>query len=132
MNGKKIGPVPRSKNEVVWKAFRKSFNSFYDNKSAFFKQINNERKANLIIKEDICKRAEEVKDSEDLNFATNELKKLQREWKEVGPVPDKVSNVIWKRFRAACDEFFEKKQKAFEGKKEEEVKKLRNQGIVDR
>mgnify|MGYP000846961117 CR=1 FL=1 len=121
---KKIGPVPRSKNEVVWKAFRKSFNSFYDNKSAFFKQINNERKANLIIKEDICKRAEEVKDSEDLNFATNELKKLQREWKEVGPVPDKVSNVIWKRFRAACDEFFEKKQKAFEGKKEEEVKNL--------
>jgi len=121
---KKIGPVPRSKNEVVWKAFRKSFNNFYDNKSAFFKQINNERKANLIIKEDICKRAEEVKDSEDLNFATNELKKLQREWKEVGPVPDKVSNAIWKRFRAACDEFFEKKQKAFEGKKEEEVQNL--------
>jgi len=53
-----------------------------------------------------------------------ELKKLQREWKEVGPVPDKVSNAIWKRFRAACDEFFEKKQKAFEGKKEEEVQNL--------
>ncbi|MFT7591828.1 MAG: hypothetical protein ACI9UJ_001757, partial [bacterium] len=121
---KKIGPVPRAKNEVTWKAFRKSFNTFYDIKSAFFKQINNERKANLIIKEDICKRAEEVKDSEDLNFATNELKKLQSEWKDVGPVPDKVSNAMWKRFRAACDTFFERKQKAFEGKKEEETKHL--------
>lgn len=121
---KKIGQVPRAKNDEVWKAFRKSFNTFYDNKSAFFKQINNERKANLIIKEDICKRAEEVKESEDLNFATNELKKLQREWKDVGPVPDKVSNAIWKRFRAACDEFFSRKQKAFEGKKDEEVKNL--------
>jgi hypothetical protein len=121
---KKIGQVPRAKNDEVWKAFRKSFNTFYDNKSAFFKQINNERKANLIIKEDICKRAEEVKTSEDLLFATNELKKLQREWKDVGPVPDKVSNAIWKRFRAACDEFFERKQKAFEGKKDEEVKNL--------
>lgn len=121
---KKIGQVPRAKNEEIWKAFRKPFNTFYDNKSAFFKQINNERKANLIIKEDICKRAEDVKDSEDLVYATNELKKLQREWKEVGPVPDKVSNAIWKRFRAACDEFFDKKQKAFEGKKDEEVKNL--------
>ncbi len=121
---KKIGQVPRAKNDEIWKAFRKSFNTFYDNKSTFFKQINNERKANLIIKEDICKRAEEVKDSDDLNFATNELKKLQREWKDVGPVPDKVSNAIWKRFRAACDDFFNRKQKAFEGKKDEEVKNL--------
>ncbi len=117
---KKIGQVPKAKNEEIWKAFRKSFNTFYDNKSNYFKQINNERKANLIIKEDICKRAEEVKDNEDFKFATNELKKLQREWKEVGPVPDKVSNAIWKRFRAACDEFFNKKQEKFAGRKEEE------------
>jgi hypothetical protein len=121
---KRIGQVPKAQNEEVWKKFRKAFNTFYDNKSNFFKQLNKERKANLILKEDICKRAEEVKDSEDMNFATNELKKLQREWKEIGPVPEKVSNAVWKRFRAACDEFFDKKQKAFEGKKEEENQNL--------
>ena len=121
---KKIGQVPKAQNEEVWKRFRKSFNTFYDNKSNYFKQVNKERKANLILKEEICKRAEEIKDSEDLNFATNELKKLQREWKEIGPVPEKVSNAIWKRFRAACDEFFNRKQKAFEGRKEEETQNL--------
>lgn len=130
---KKIGQVPKAQNDEVWKKFRKSFNTFYDNKSSFFKQLNNERKANLILKEEICKRAEEVKDSEDLNFATNELKKLQREWKEIGPVPEKVSNAIWKRFRAACDEFFNKKQKAFEGKKEEEKENLtQKQGLISK
>lgn len=121
---KKIGQVPKAKNDEVWKAFRKSFNTFYENKSEYFKEIHKERKANLIVKEDICKRAEELKDSEDLNYATNEVKKLQKEWKEVGPVPDKVSNAIWKRFRAACDELFDKKQQAYAGRKEEETKNL--------
>jgi Domain of Unknown Function (DUF349) len=121
---KKIGPVPKSVNESVWKKFRGSFNTFYQNKSHYFKEIHKERKANLILKEDICKRAEEIKDSEDFALATNELIKLQKEWKEIGAVPEKVSNAIWRRFRKACDEFFERKNKKFASKREEESKNL--------
>lgn len=127
---KTIGQVPKNKNEKVWKEFRTSFNTFYGNKSEYFKQIHKERKANLILKEDIVKRAEELKDSEDLVFATKELIKLQKEWKEIGPVPDKVSNALWKKFRGSCDFFFNRKQKQFEGKKEEETENLNRKKVL--
>lgn len=116
--------MPRAQSDEVWKKFRKSFNTFYDEKSNFFKQLMKDRKANLVIKEDICKRAEELKDSDDLNFATNELKKLQREWQEVGPVSEKISNAIWKRFRTACDFVFSKKEEEFKNRKGIETENL--------
>lgn len=130
---KKIGPVPKSKSDETWKKFRKAFNSFYDNKSAFFKEINKERKANLILKEDICKRAEEIKSTDDFKLGTSELIKLQKEWKEIGPVPDRVSNAIWKRFRAACDEFFAKKEASFADKIKEEEQNLEiKKGLIEK
>lgn len=122
---KKIGPVPKSNNDAVWKSFRGSFNTFYLNKSQYFKQQYKERKANLILKEDICQKAEELKDSEDFNYATNEIIKLQKEWKEIGPVPEKISNAVWRRFRAACDTFFERKNKKYASRKEEETDNLK-------
>jgi len=122
---KKIGPVPKSNNDQVWKSFRGSFNTFYLNKSQYFKQQYKERKANLILKEDICQKAEELKDSEDFNYATNEIIKLQKEWKEIGPVPEKISNAVWRRFRAACDTFFERKNKKYASRKEEETDNLK-------
>lgn len=127
---KKVGPVPKTKNDDIWKRFRAEFNTFYKNRSAYFKQLNNERKANLILKEDLCKRAEELKDSTDFAFATKELIKLQEEWKKVGPVPDKVNNKIWKRFRGACDIFFEKKKASYEEKNKEEIDNLKGKKAV--
>jgi len=121
---KKVGPVPKANNDTIWKAFRAEFNTFYKNKSEYFKQINNERKANLILKEDLCKRAEEMKDSSDFGQATKEIIKLQDEWKKVGPVPDKVNNKIWKRFRTACDVFFDKKKASYEDRNKEEIENL--------
>jgi len=130
---KKIGPVPKAKSDETWKKFRKAFNTFYDNKSAFFKEINNERKANLILKEDICKRAEEIKSTDDFKLGTSELIKLQKEWKEIGPVPDRVSNAIWKRFRSACDEFFARKEASFADKIKEEEQNLEvKKGLIEK
>jgi hypothetical protein len=122
---KKIGPVPKAQNQSIWKEFRGEFNTFYKNKSDYFQQLHKERKANLIIKEDLCKRAEELKESEDLNTATKEVLKLQDEWKNTGPVPDKVSNAIWKRFRSACDDFFNKKKANYKERSDEEKTNLK-------
>lgn len=121
---KQIGPVPKSKNDQIWKAFRKERNTFYKNRSEYFNQLNNERKANLIIKEDICKRAEALMDSADFNEATREFIRLQEEWKAVGPVPEKLSNALWKRFRSACDHFFTRKKADYEERNHVEIENL--------
>ena len=121
---KTIGQVPKSKSDSIWKSFREQFKEFYNNKNLYFKDQHKARKANQILKEDICKRAEELQDSTDFSFATNELIKLQKEWKDIGPVPDKISNAIWKRFRSACDHFFARKQNEFASKRDEENQNL--------
>jgi hypothetical protein len=121
---KKIGPVPASNKEQAWKDFRSMMNRFYDQKSEFFKQLNKERKANLILKEDLCKQAESLLDNEDDNYVKKQLLKLQAEWKEIGPVPEKVNQAVWRRFRKACDSFFNKKKKEFEERKKEEKANL--------
>jgi len=121
---KKIGPVPKEQNEIVWGKFKDLRNHFYRQKNNFFKQLNKDKSENLKIKEALCVKAEGLKDSEDWLKTTNELIRLQGEWKKVGPVPEKVSDEVWKRFRAACDHFFSKKEEHFKGQKEEQEKNL--------
>lgn len=122
---KQIGPVPSSNKEQAWKDFRANMNRFYDQKSEYFKHLNKERKANLILKEDLCKQAEALLENEDQDFVTKQLLKLQAEWKEIGPVPEKVNQAIWKRFRKACDSFFNRKKQQFEERKQEEEANLK-------
>lgn len=130
---KKIGPVPKANNETIWKTFREQFNEFYKNKSAYFEQINKDRKANLLFKEELCKQAEALMNSEDYAHTTKEFLRLQEEWKKAGPVPEKVSNAIWKRFRSACDTFFENKNRVFKDKKKQEEDSLNEKlALIDR
>lgn len=121
---KKIGPVPKSNNDAAWTAFNEVRNTFYTARKEFFKEINSERKENLKKKEDLCKQVEAIKDSTDWKEASSKIISLQQEWKSIGPVPDKVNNAIWRRFRSACDTFFNAKNKAFAGKREEESQNL--------
>lgn len=122
---KTIGPVPKSLNESIWRSFRKAFNHFYDQKGEYFDERKKAQKANLILKEDLCKQAELIAASRsDWNAATKEIINLQQEWKKLGGVPDKISNAIWKRFREANDQFFAKKNDAFKDKIEEEKQNL--------
>jgi hypothetical protein len=127
---KAIGPVPKANNETIWKAFREHFNEFYKNKSEYFQHKNKERKTNLIQKEALCKRAEELMNNEDFNSTTKEILKFQSDWKTIGAVPDKVSNAIWKRFRTACDTFFNRKQASYQDKKEVEEANLAERKVL--
>jgi len=115
-----VGPAPKANNDSIWKRFRDAMDAFYANKSDFFKGLNDQRKDNLAIKEALCLKAEALQNSHDWQHTTKEMIALQKEWKESGPVPDKSSDAIWKRFRTACDTFFNAKNEAFKGQKEEE------------
>jgi hypothetical protein len=108
---KKVGNVPLKHREQIWNDFKKARNDFYNNKNIFFKKLHAERAANLKVKTELCEKAEAVAANPiDWNKQTEELKKLQEAWKTSGPVNEKISDAIWKRFRTACDQFFEKKQ----------------------
>lgn len=110
---KTIGPAPKKENDEVWEKFKAYLNAFFANKKEYFSRIKQEQLNNFNLKLDIVKQAEALKDSTDWRKTTQDLINLQKEWKNIGPVPRKHSDKIWKRFRAACDEFFNNKSKHF-------------------
>jgi hypothetical protein len=101
-----IGGIPREQSKQINKAFWSSFKKFFNNKSAFFKELENQRVENLQKKQALLEKAEALKESDDWDTTANTLKELQREWREIGPVPDKQKNEIYKNFKDACDVFF--------------------------
>ncbi len=116
---KNIGPGPTEQNKELWKEYRAECDQFFARKQEFFKSFDDERGENLIKKTAICEKAEAVMNSEDYRETTEILKQLQEEWKNTGPVHDRYSNKIWKRFRTACDAFFERKTTAQSASKSE-------------
>ncbi len=110
---KAVGPAPRKDNDEIWERFKTYLNQFFANKKEYFSRLKQEQINNFNLKLDIVKQAEALKDSTDWKKTTQELINLQKEWKNIGPVPKKHSDKIWKRFRAACDEFFNNKSKFF-------------------
>ncbi len=119
---KSIGFAPKKVNNEVWNRFRASLDTFFSNKKEFFKKYKDQQKENYNQKLNLCMQAEALKDSEDWRATTESLIALQKEWKEIGPVPAKFSDKIWKRFREACDVFFNRKSEHFAniGEKQEE------------
>lgn len=104
----KAGQVPRSKNESTWQNFKQSVRSFNRQKNAFYKNLKKEQHENLTKKKELIQTAEEHKDSEDFKTVTPLMKKIQAEWKKIGHVPRKDSDKVWKKFKAACNHYFDR------------------------
>ena len=98
--------MPQKDNEATWAAFKESVRRFNRNKNAFYKNLKREQQENLDKKRALLERAQELRDSEDWDTATPEMKRIQREWKEIGHVPRKYSDKIWKQFKEACNHYF--------------------------
>ena len=111
---KTIGYAPKKDNNAIYARFRKACDTFFSNKAKFYAAAYEEQKENLKQKLEITERAEVFKSSDDWKETTTELIRLQRQWKEIGPVPRRDSDKLWRRFRAACDAFFNHKSKYFE------------------
>lgn len=108
-----IGFAPRKDNNKIYKRFREACDKFFDAKREFYSKNKELQQNNLQLKTELCMQAEALKDSEDWRKTTQDLINIQKQWKEIGPVPRKQSDALWKRFRAACDYFFEKKSEHF-------------------
>ena len=121
---KTVGLVPKKDNTKIYERFRASCDKFFNAKREFYTQNKEEQQQNLKTKTELCEKAEELKDSTEWNDTTRALIDIQKKWKEVGPVPRKHSDIIWKRFRVACDNFFDEKSKHFSGQDKEQKDNL--------
>ena len=129
---KTIGFAPQKMNTKIFERFRKACDDFFRRKAEHFKSIKGSMNENLEKKKQMCERAETLKDSQDWKNTAEILTKLQKEWKEVGPVPKKYSDPIWKRFVSACDYFFEQKSKAEAvNRSEEQVNLEKKKAIIE-
>ena len=105
-----LGGVPKDRAKEINRAFWNSFKKFFSNKNQFFKGLKDKREENLIRKQKLIARAEKLKDSEEWDSTSQKLKNLQAEWREVGPVPEKVKKETYARFKDACDHFFNQRR----------------------
>ena len=129
---KTIGFAPQKMNTKIFERFRKACDDFFRRKAEHFKSIKGSMNENLEKKKQMCERAETLKDSQDWKNTAEILTKLQKEWKEVGPVAKKYSDPIWKRFVSACDYFFEQKSKAEAvNRSEEQVNLEKKKAIIE-
>ena len=111
---KNVGFAAKKENQKIYDRFRAACDNFYNSKREYYANFKNVMQDNLKIKEQLCEQAEALMQSEDWKKATDQLISLQKQWKEVGPVARKQSDAVWKRFRTACDYFFENKAKHFD------------------
>lgn len=139
---KTIGFAPKKDNTKIYERFRTACDRFFENKRNFYLQTKAEMENNLHLKNEICAAAEAVMDSEQWKKTTDELIALQKKWKEIGPVSRRHSDAVWKRFRTACDHFFERKAAHFSeidsqyeenlSKKRELIEELKNFSVEER
>jgi hypothetical protein len=108
-----IGFAPKKQNNKVYQRFRDACDAFFEKKRVFYSDNKEIQLNNLQLKTELCIQAEALQESNEWKTTSDALIKLQKEWKEIGPVPRKQSERSWKRFRKACDHFFNRKTEFF-------------------
>ena len=107
------GFAPKKENARIYERFRTACDVFFERKRNYYSGLKDQMEENLVLKTQICEQAEAIMTSDDWKTTGERLIELQRRWKEIGAVPRRQSDAVWKRFRAACDTFFERKSAHF-------------------
>ncbi len=125
-----IGFATKKENTRIFERFRAACDKFYAAKREFYEQFKTDMQENLQKKIDLCEQAESLTNSEEWKKTTDKLISLQKQWKDIGAVPRKHSNTIWKRFRTACDAFFNRKTQHFSGIDNEHNENLKQKQAI--
>lgn len=130
---KTIGFAPQKFNVKIYERFRAACDNFFTKKSQYFKEVRSNLTENLKKKLELCEQAEALKDSTEWKSTSDKFIQLQKTWKEIGTVPKKYSDEIWKRFNTACETFFEAKKKENSSLHTEQKENLeKKQALVER
>ena len=124
--------APQKMNTAIFERFRKGCDTFFEKKAQFFQALKESLNENLAKKKELVEKAESLKDSTEWRSTGDILINLQKQWKEIGNVPHKYSEELWKRFVGACDQFFEARQQATAGVRDEQnANKEQKLGIIE-
>ncbi|MBO9585381.1 MAG: DUF349 domain-containing protein [Flavobacterium sp.] len=115
------GKVPAEVNEETWAAFKTAVRNFNAFKNSFYKDIKKDQNDNLNKKLALVAKAKELQESTDFQATTPVMKQIQEEWKQIGHVPKKYSDKIWKEFKDACNHYFDKLKEHKSEENSEEV-----------
>lgn len=126
---RKIGFAPKKQNQSIYDEYRAIVDSFYQAKTAFYKQMRDTFSMNMKRKRELITRAQELASSDAWQEAQKALIALQTEWKTIGPVAHKYSDALWKEFSETCDSFFNRRREANKTAREERIKS-RNMAAV--
>lgn len=130
---KGYGYASKKANTILYNRFRKACDDFFAAKAAYFQRTKDELNSNLEKKTALCEKAESLKNSDDVKKATDEIVKLQTEWKSIGSVPRKHSDALWQRFTSACNYFFDERKRQNKERHREEQENLdRKRDIIAR
>ena len=130
---KEYGYASKKANTVLYNRFRKACDDFFAAKAAYFQRTKDELNSNLEKKTALCEKAESLKNSDDVKKATDEIVKLQTEWKSIGSVPRKHSDALWQRFTSSCNYFFDERKRQNKERHREEQENLdRKRDIIAR
>lgn len=124
------GRLPKEHAKDVSHSFWSAFKTFYHNKGLFFKRLDALREANLAQKKTLTEQANQLKESTDWKKTADDIKKLQIRWREIGPVPEKYRESVYREFRAACDYFFNQKRAAIEDVEKEYTENLKKKEAI--
>lgn len=127
---KTIGFAPQKLNTQIFERFRAACDKFFMQKAEYFRVVKEELNANLQKKRALVEQAEALKESTEWKKTSDTLIELQKQWKAIGAVPRKVSDDLWKRFISACDYFFEAKNQANAGQREEQQENLEKKNAI--
>ena len=127
---KEYGFASRKANASLYNRFRKACDAFFEAKTAYFQHTKDELNENLAKKTALCEKAEALKATDDVKKATEEVMKLQAEWKSIGSVPRKQSDALWQRFTTACNYFFDERKRQSKERHREEVENLEKKRAV--
>ena len=129
---KTIGFAPKAMNVKIFERFRTACDQFFTAKNEFFTSMKERFQENIAKKEALVKAAQELQDSTEWKKTADKLIELQKEWKTVGMVPRKIGDQLWADFLAACNKFFEARNAATAGERNEQQENLKNkQGIIE-
>ena len=117
----KTGKVPSKHNEKTWSAFKEAVRTFNKNKNTYYKTLKKNQSENYKKKLELVEIAEQNKENEDLETTLILMKNIQSKWKTIGHIPRKDSDKLWKRFRGACNAFFDRYHEQKNNGSEEEV-----------
>ncbi len=130
---KTIGFAPKKVNEKIFERFRAACDKFFQEKAEFYKTVKSDLNENYEKKKALCEKAEALKDSTDWKATADALIAIQKEWKTIGAVPKKYSEILWQRFIGACDYFFEQKNQNSSSQRSQETENLaRKKEIIEK